>query len=70
MKRARHESYVLNDSTDKKLKTRQNISVMIEARIVVTFGGGIINQERARGPFWKAGFILDLGSGLHGCRHM
>lgn len=54
------KEYVLNDSIDKKFKTWQNVSRIIEVRMVITSGGGIINQERAQGPFWRAGYILFL----------
>lgn len=54
------KQYVLNDSINKKFKTWQNILMIREVRIVITSGGGIINQERAQGPFWRAGYILFL----------
>lgn len=47
MKGGRLGRYVLNDSIDKKFKTWQNVSVIIEVRVVITSCGGIINQERA-----------------------
>ena len=54
------KEYVLHDSIDKKFKTWQNVSMIIEVRIEISFGGGIINQERAQLPFWRVGHILFL----------